>query len=89
MVLSAIVNRGDWNQQGWVLSAIVIVWSVQAARYAYWSAEKNIGRAVTGLLAGIVLVDLLAVGAATPQLAVLFGALFALTVVFQRFVPAT
>jgi hypothetical protein len=44
---------------------------------------------VSGLLAGIVLVDLLAVGASTPQLAVLFGALFALTVLFQRFVPAT
>lgn len=89
IVLAVIVNRGDWQVHGWTLSGILIVWSFQAVRYAYWSKDKNIGRAVTGLLAGIVLVDLLAVGAAPPQLAVLFGALFALTVLFQRFVPAT
>jgi 4-hydroxybenzoate polyprenyltransferase len=89
IVLAAIVNRGDWKMQGRILSAMLIVWSLQALRFTYWSPEKNLGRTVTGLLAGIVLVDLLAVGAATPQVAVLFGALFALTVVAQRFVPAT
>jgi len=89
VVLSTIVNRAEWKLQGWVLSGTVIVWILHALRSAYWSAEKNIGRAVTGLLAGIVLVDLLSVAGAPPQLAILFGALFALTVVFQRFVPAT
>jgi hypothetical protein len=66
-----------------------MVWSLQALRFAYWAPEKNLARTVSGLLAGIVLVDLLAVGASTPQVAVLFGALFAITVLFQRFVPAT
>jgi hypothetical protein len=89
LVLAAIVNRGEWKAQGWTLSIILVVWSLQALRFTYWTREKNTPRTVTGLLAGIVLVDLLAVGAATPQLAVLFGALFAITVLFQRFVPAT
>ena len=89
IVLAAVVNRGDWKMQGRILTAMLIVWSLQGLRFTYWSPEKNLGRTVTGLLAGIVLVDLLAVGAATPQVAVLFGALFALTVLTQRFVPAT
>lgn len=89
VVLGWVVNRGDWRSQGLTLSVIFAVWSLQALRFAYWAPEKNLGRTVTNLLAGIVLVDLLAVGASTPQVAVLFGALFALTVLFQRFVPAT
>jgi 4-hydroxybenzoate polyprenyltransferase len=89
VVLAAVVNRGEWKSQGWTLSIILIVWCLQALRFSYWTKEKNYGRTVSGLLAGIVLIDLLAVGASTPQLAVLFGALFALTVLFQRFVPAT
>jgi hypothetical protein len=89
LVLGAVVNRGDWKAQGMTLSIILMVWSLQALRFAYWAPEKNLARTVSGLLAGIVLVDLLAVGASTPQVAVLFGALFAITVLFQRFVPAT
>ena len=89
VVLGWVVNRGDWRSQGLTLSVIFVVWSLQALRFAYWAPEKNLGRTVTNLLAGIVLVDLLAVGASTPQVAVLFGALFAMTVLFQRFVPAT
>ena len=89
VVLAAVVNRGEWKGQGMTLSVILAVWSLQALRFAYWAPEKNLGRTVTSLLAGIVLVDLLAVGASTPQVAVLFGLLFAMTVLFQRFVPAT
>lgn len=89
LVLSSVVNRGEWKSQGMTLSIILLVWSLQALRFTYWVPEKNLGRTVTNLLAGIVLVDLLAVGASTPQVAVLFGALFAITVVFQRLIPAT
>ncbi len=89
VVLAWVVNRGEWKSQALTLAAVFLVWSLQALRFAYWSPEKNLGRTVTNLLAGIVLVDLLAVGASTPQAAVLFGALFALTVLFQRFIPAT
>jgi 4-hydroxybenzoate polyprenyltransferase len=89
IVLALVVNRGDWRAQSWTLSGILIAWSLQALRFTYWTRDKNISRTVSGLLAGIVLVDLLAVGAATPQLAVLFGLLFLLALLFQRFVPAT
>src|SRR5215210_5119019 len=89
VVLAWVVNRGEWKSQAMTLAAVFLVWSLQALRFAYWSPEKNLGRTVTNLLAGILLVDLLAVGASTPQAAVLFGGLFALTVLFQRFIPAT
>jgi len=89
LVLSNVVNRGEWRGQGMTLSIVFLVWSLWALRFTYWTPEKNLGRTVTNLLAGIVLVDLLAVGAATPQVAVLFGVLFAITVLFQRFIPAT
>ena len=89
LLLSNVVNRGEWRGQGMTLSIVFLVWSLWALRFTYWTPEKNLGRTVTNLLAGIVLVDLLAVGAATPQVAVLFGVLFAITVLFQRFIPAT
>jgi hypothetical protein len=44
---------------------------------------------VGGLLAGIVLVDLLAVAVAPPVLAGVFIGLFVLGIVAQRWVPAT
>jgi len=52
--------------------------------------EPDIGRTVGGLLAGIVLVDLLAVAALVPSgFAVVFVGLFALALAAQRWVPAT
>jgi hypothetical protein len=50
---------------------------------------KNIGRTVSGLLAGIVLTDLLAVGGATPWIGFIFILLFAASLLFQRWIPAT
>jgi hypothetical protein len=58
-------------------------------RHAVWSPQPNIGRTVSGLLAGIVLVDLLAVGGGTLGIGWLFLILFALALIFQRFIPAT
>jgi hypothetical protein len=54
-----------------------------------WPANRQIGRAVSGLLAGIVFVDWLAVADAPRNFGLVFLALFGLAVLFQRFVPAT
>jgi hypothetical protein len=54
-----------------------------------WLEPRNIPRAVSGLLAGIVWVDLLAVANEPTVVAAGFVALFLLALAFQRFVPAT
>jgi hypothetical protein len=47
-----------------------------------------VGRSVSALTAGLVLVDLLAVGAGEPLgISLVFGLLFIATLLFQRFAP--
>ena len=90
LVLAYLVNEGEYERRGMVLSALVGYWILRNLRFSYWSADKNIPRTVSGLLAGIVLVDLLALaGGDNVFLALIFILLFAGTLVFQRFVPAT
>jgi len=89
VVLALIVNRGSWLLKGVLFSTVLVVWIFQALRNAYWTGAKQVGRCVSGLLAGIVLVDLLSVADAPPQMVLLFAALFALALLFQQFVPAT
>ena len=89
IVLALIVNGGEYRSRGFLLSAVLLVWMLRSLRHALWSPQRNIGRSVSGLLAGIVLVDLLAVGGGTPLQAVIFLALFGLALLFQRFIPAT
>ena len=60
-------------------------------RTLFQVGEKNVGRIVSGLIAGIVFVDWLAVA---PQIShttsgIVFLALFGLTILLQKFVPAT
>jgi len=52
-------------------------------------AKENVGRGVAALLAGIVLVDLLAVSPISLLLWIVFAGLFGAALLFQRYVPAT
>ena len=52
-------------------------------------AKQNIERTIAGLLAGIVLVDWLAVPWPNNQNVAVFVGMFALALVLQRKVPAT
>lgn len=88
VLLALIINRGPYLPRGIVLAGILVIWILRCLRYIYWTKQRNVGRSVAGLLAGIVLVDLLAVGGAGP-VSLAFVVLFALTLTFQRFVPAT
>jgi hypothetical protein len=51
--------------------------------------DRQIGRTVSGLLAGIVFVDWLAVPDVPRIFGLVFLGLFGLALLFQRFVPAT
>lgn len=87
--LAYLVNQGDYRARGAILSVVLLLWVVRSLWFSYWSAEKNIGRTVSGLLAGIVLVDLLALAGGNPLIFLLMLALFGSALLFQRFIPAT
>ena len=73
----------------YLLAIILALWMLRCVRFSLWTPAPNRGRSVAGLLAGIVLVDLLAVGSPTFSLSLLFVVLFASALIFQRFIPAT
>jgi hypothetical protein len=89
VVLAFLVNSGDLRTKAAVLSLILLIWVVRSLAFAFTAAQRNVGRSVSGLLAGIPLVDVLAVAPAEPWSAMIFLTLFLLALVFQQFVPAT
>ena len=89
IALALFMNADGYRRNALLLSGVLLLWTVKSLRYAFRAAERNIGRAISGLLAGIVLVDLLAAADVPHVLAWVFIALFLLALLFQRFVPAT
>ena len=89
IVLALIVNQGPYLLQATALSGAVVIWMLYCLRDAFWVAQRNLGRSVAGLLAGIVLVDLLALCGGTWVTALIFVGLFGLALTLQQFVPAT
>jgi 4-hydroxybenzoate polyprenyltransferase len=88
LVLSALVNDGPWRLRGMICSAVVIAWAGWCLGHVLGAKHRNLGRGVSGLLAGICLVDLLAL-APPPLDAVPFLVCFGAALLAQRFVPAT
>jgi hypothetical protein len=84
-----VVNHGEYVMRGFFLSVILVLWIMHCLRFTFWSPQRNIGRSVSGLLAGIVLVDWLAIGGGGLILGPVFAGLFVLALLFQRFIPAT
>jgi len=76
--------------EGVVLLALVLgLWITRSLRPAFWSEERAVAETVSLLLAGIVLVDWLAVADAPREFSLVFLLLFGAALVFQRFVPAS
>ncbi len=89
MVLAFFMNFGEYRQTASLVSLIVIMWALRSLRPFLWSPERQIGRAISGLLAGIVFVDWLAVTGAPRNVNLAFLILFGLAILVQRFIPAT
>jgi hypothetical protein len=93
IVLATIVNREGPRMEGAICSIVMGGWVIWCLTHTFAGRKPRIGKTVSGLLAGIVLVDLLAVvgGLAdgAPQLAGVFALLFVLALFFQKFIPAT
>ena len=89
MVLAYFVNDGFFRGKAMLASAIVALWALRSLRPTFWQSPPDIGKTVAGLLAGICLVDLLAVANQPPEVTAWFLGCFLLALLFQRFVPAT
>lgn len=86
--LAWLVNDGPFRQKAMLLSFVVVLWVARSLRNV-WMEPRSVPRAVSGLLAGIVWIDLLAVADAPRAVAGVFVVLFLLALGFQRAVPAT
>ncbi len=89
ILLALVMNANGYRRPALLLSCVLALWVVRCLRYTLGGLERNIGRTVSGLLAGIVWVDLLAVADCPQLFALLFIILFLSALVSQRFVPAT
>ena len=89
VLLALLINGGEFQKPALLLGAALVLWVVRSLRLVWGAAQRDIGRAVSGLLAGIVLVDLLAVADHLPEFGGIFIGLFLLALLGQRFVPAT
>ena len=89
IILALVVNQGPYQKRAAILAAILVLWLFRSLRFAYWYGQANLGRSVSSLLAGIVLVDLLATGGLSSSANIAFFILFVLALLFQRIIPAT
>jgi 4-hydroxybenzoate polyprenyltransferase len=89
ILLAWFMNEGNVQKRALLLSALLAVWILKSLRYTFWQPDRSIGRTVSGLLAGIVFVDLLAVAPDPYPVGLIFLLLFGLAILFQRFIPAT
>ena len=89
VLLAVLVNPGDFRRNAFLLAVILGLWVFRSIRSTFWTTPRNIGRTVSGLLAGIVLVDLLAVAHVPRETGALFLACFIAALIGQRHIPAT
>ena len=82
-VLVALAFRFAWLTLICAVPLLLWIWRALAV------GKENVGRGVAALLAGIVLVDLLAVSPVSLLPWIVFAGLFGAAVLFQRYVPAT
>jgi 4-hydroxybenzoate polyprenyltransferase len=87
--LGMLMNTSDARKDAMLVSLVFVLWVARCARTIFQPGEANVGRIVSGLLAGIVLVDWLAVAPLIrhPVSAVVFLPLFGATFLLQRYVP--
>jgi hypothetical protein len=88
--LAMLMNPGDARKPAIFLSLILGLWTARCVRSIFRAGELNVGRIVSGLLAGIVFADWLAIAPECPHwLSAMFVILFGATIFLQRFIPAT
>jgi len=90
LLLALLANAGDDRLRSSLQIMVVALWILRCLQSAMIDHEINVRRSVEGLLAGMILIDWLAVGS-DGGLAASLGllVLFFLALVLQRWIPAT
>lgn len=81
--------RGDFPLRAVTLACLFTIWGLRCLRFTYWSPVRNVAHSTGGLLAGIVLVDLLALAGGSDGFCLVFVLLFIVALLLQRLIPAT
>ncbi len=89
VLLALIVNVGEFRNSALALSVLLGLWVAKCIVPLWTLRPPNVGHAVSGLLAGICLVDLVSVADAPKPIAFTFLAFFGLSLLAQRLIPAT
>jgi 4-hydroxybenzoate polyprenyltransferase len=89
LLLAGLADDGPDQEAAALCSVLLILWVVWTLLQVLGREHPNVGLAVSRLLAGIALVDLLAVADLSHPAAAVFPAWFLLALFLQRFVPAT
>ena len=90
VILSLTMNTGSYRLRAILISAILVLWTGYCVRAIFVGTASNVGIIVSNLLAGIVLVDWIAVVPdGSRWLSLILLGLFGLTKWLQKFVPAT
>ncbi len=86
VLLAMLMNAGEARNAALLLSVVLVMWLAYCTRPLFQPAETNVGRVAANLLAGIVLVDWLAVGPLIPRplSTITFLALFGAVKLLQR-----
>jgi 4-hydroxybenzoate polyprenyltransferase len=87
VLLAFFMNGGEYREGSLLLSAVLLLWLLRALRQLLWSGVSNPIPIRDSLVAGIVLVDWLAVADAPRNLSFVLITLFLLALVLQRVAP--
>ena len=88
--LAMLMNTDEARKTALWVALILGLWVARGARTIFQGGEVNVKHIVSSLLAGIVFVDWLAVAPLLPrETGVVFLVLFGVTLLAQRFIPAT
>ncbi len=87
--LSFLVNNGRYFWIGLLSSMLMLAWVVWCLQFIFRSRNIQVFKTVSGLLAGIPLVDMVSIAGADPIWMGVMGIFFLTALFFQRFIPAT
>ncbi|MBT6238242.1 MAG: UbiA family prenyltransferase [Verrucomicrobia bacterium] len=87
--LSFLLNNGRFFWMGLMVSLVLLAWVVWCLQFILRSQNVQIFKTVSGLLAGIPLVDMISIVGVDPLWMGVMLTLFLAALFFQRFIPAT
>jgi heme O synthase-like polyprenyltransferase len=90
VILAMMMDVNGARKPAILMSVVLVLWVLRCTRTIFFGGELAVARIVSGLLAGIIFVDWLALAPMCPVwLGCIFLILFGATLALQRFIPAT